>query len=149
MDIKLFNINSVVEFGVANTELALLASEGISFPAVSRLETITNKVVKFLLTDYGSDAFDTTYGSRWVSILQMSKSYLPKYVLTINSDIERCITYIKSGESSLPSTTEKLYTIKFNGLNFSTAELSATTEILLSITIYTTLGNKASFTLTQ
>ena len=149
MDLKLFNNESQIAFGTRKLKLELLNSAEISTPAVSRLEIITNKVVKFLLTELGSNYFDSTYGSKWVLITQVAKEYLPRYILTINSDIEKCIAYIKAGESSLSNTIDKLYTVKFNGLEFSTDIIGPTTEVLLNITIYTTLGNKALFTLTR
>lgn len=149
MDLKLFNSGSTVDFGVNNLVLNKLESDYITSPTTSRLEDIANKVVKFLLTEYGSNAFDTTYGSNWIKLVQISQDYIPQYIMTISSDIESCVSYIKNNELSLSTSIEKLYTVKFNGLEFSTAELSSNTEILISITIYTTFGNKASFTLTK
>lgn len=148
-DLKLFNKDSVVEFGTDKVKLNLLKSDTISAPAVSRLEVLTNKVVKFLLTEYGSNAFDPTYGSNWVTMTQVAQPYIPKFIITVNSDIDRCISYIKAGEQDLSNSLDKLQTVKFNGLEYSTLEPTFTTQILISITIYTTLGNKAVFSLSN
>jgi len=149
MDLKLYDFSAVEEFGISKIKLNLLEVASVSSPTTSRLETIVNKVVKFLITDYNSNAFDPTYGSKWTTYTQIRESYIPQFILLINSDISRCISYIRNSEVSLPNTIEKLSTIKFNGLEYSTPTFESTTRILVNITIYTNFNNKALFTLTN
>lgn len=86
MDIKLYN------FKERDTELP--RSELEDAPA-SGLEVIANKVVKFLLTSYGSDALDPEYGGRALQVTQFSEQYIPKLRLELEEDIKRCLSYIK------------------------------------------------------
>lgn len=148
-DLKLFDYNETIRFGADGTQLDRLASASISSTESGRLETIVNKVVKFMMTEYGSDPFDTEYGSRWSTTMQLSRDFAPQYIVMVTNDLDRCIAYIKNAEKTLASSIEKLYTVQFNGLEFNNVDESISSEVLISLTIYTNLGNKAIFSLSR
>lgn len=144
-DLKLYTFDQTVKFQSVDT--ARLMEGYLTQPAVSGLELIVGKVVKFLLTELGSDLFDPAYGSTWVGMAQVSGSYLPRLRVTINSDLQRCVAYITEQEKSLPPSTERLQSVTFEG--FKKDSSTGVEVILLSIRVRTTQNNIAIFSIGQ
>lgn len=89
--------------------------------SATSIEVVANKVVKFLLTSYGSDPFDPDYGGVAFTHMQISKAYLPKLKLELLDDIERCATYINKGEAAQDAdddSNETLYQITLQDLSY-------------------------------
>lgn len=107
MDIRLYNASGV--YLDTRTERMELSSP--EFPASTGLEVIAGKVVKYLLTYRGTDAFDSEYGGTALHTRYMSQQYISKFALELKQDIEDCINYIHKSESSLPEGAEKLDTV--------------------------------------
>ena len=101
----------------------------------SRLETIANKVVKYILTDKGSDMVDPTYGS-----FTSTQNYneLQRITYDFSNTLSSCIEYIKRYEQQLPSTTEKLKTV-----NLLSIEVVDRSTLKIRISILTTFNNYA------
>lgn len=87
MDLKLYNL--------VNRDVQMDRSELQDTPAFD-LEVIANRVVKFLLTSYGSDALNPEYGGRAFITTQFSEAYIPKFRLDLDEDLRRCTEYIRS-----------------------------------------------------
>ena len=141
MDLKLLKFDENVTFNYV--DVARLQSASAQDTSVSALEVITNKVVKFLLTEKGTDIFDPSYGSNWVKSTQVADVYLSRLRVEIDRDIWRCVEFISNVEKSLPVTREKLRNVEF--LGFVKDTTSGIPEILIKIRIYTTFGNVATF----
>lgn len=58
------------------------------------IEILGNKVVKFLLTLRGSDAFNPDYGGIALHHTQISEAYIPKLRLELMDDLDRCKDFI-------------------------------------------------------
>lgn len=101
----------------------------------SRLETIANKVVKYILTDRGSDLVDITYGSG-----ALPQNYFDTARLTydVSNVITSCIEFIKNTEKNLASTVEKLSTI-----NLLSVDVINRSTLKIRISILTTFKNYA------
>lgn len=107
-----------------------------STPATS-IEVLANKVVKFMLTERGTDAFEPDYGGVSMHHLQICEAYLPKLRLEVLDDIDRCQTYINKAEqtglASNDTTSERLYTIKLHDLVYNPRKTPTRVDIYLEI----------------
>lgn len=101
----------------------------------TRLETIANKVVKYLLTDKGSDLVDPTYG---IAPLTTNYNDMMRITYETGNVISSCIAYIKAAEQSLPNTTEKLDTV-----NLLSIDVINRSILKIRISILTTFKNYA------
>lgn len=90
----------------------VMDSSILSSRVSERLETIANKVTKYLLTTKGSDPHEPDYGSYLSSIRMASEELLPKIIVDINSFIVECEDYIKDKERYLPYDSEKLSSLR-------------------------------------
>ena len=86
---------------------------------VNTLEVIGGKVVKFMLTAKGSDAFAPEYGANLTLYNFINKSLAARIKFDISRDIFRCAEYIKGTEKSLPINSEKLLAIIFLEFRYS------------------------------
>lgn len=141
LDLKLYTYDSNVKYNQIDT--ALLSEGYVTQSAVSGLEKIVGKVVKFLLTEKGSDLFDPDYGSVWIGSTQVAGSQLSRLRITIDSDIRSCITYLVAQEKDLPATQERLRSVEFLGFWKETS--TGVEKVLMSIRVRTTLNNIATF----
>ena len=64
-------------------------------PSASGIEVIAGKVVKYLLTGRGSDAFDPGYGGVSMHHTQISQAFIPQLTLEVHDDVRRCTEFIK------------------------------------------------------
>lgn len=114
MDIRLYNRTGAYAVRYADTEE--MEASGLGASPTSDIETLANKVIKFFLTPYGSDEYDPSYGSRVFSYTQISKSFLPKLKIELNRDVQRCIAFIRQGETK--DTSCRLGTIKVRSVDY-------------------------------
>ena len=107
---------------------------------MQKLEVLSGKVVKFLLTRRGSDAFDPSYGGIALHHANVSRSYLPKLAMELADDISRCTTYIAEAEKSLPQGLSRLSRINIIGVQY---DESSRDTITVRLEIITTKSEKA------
>ena len=120
--------------------IELVSSNPIDDTPVEYLQTLANKVVKYLLTTLGTDIFDPSYGAYTAGITQFNQAYLPKYVFEFTNDLKRCTEFIKRTET--PSQDgERLATIKLVKINYDYERRPD--EVLRFIEISTTSNRKA------
>lgn len=105
------------------------------------VECIAGKVVKFLLTGKGSDAFDPEYGGTALHMVQFAASHLPKLRLDVQSDIRRCVDYLSRAEQELPAGTERLHTVTLLGVEYDASDPRGGVAVRLEI--ITTKGERA------
>lgn len=125
-DIKLFAYNKPF---VANSNETFLeyGSNAITMPSAKDDEVIINKVLKFLLTEKGTDLFDPEYGSNWVILSRsISIDNLDRLSIEVTNDIERCKSYLKD-------SSDQFDTILFNG--FRKVSVTDINQILVLISI--------------
>jgi hypothetical protein len=141
LDLKLYTYDSNVK--ISQIDTAMLSEGYVTQSAVSGLEKIVGKVVKYLLTEKGSDLFDPEYGSLWAGFSQVAGSQLSRLRITIDSDIRSCISYLVAQEKDLPAAQEKLRSVEFLGFWKDTS--TGVEQVLMNIRVRTTLNNIATF----
>jgi hypothetical protein len=129
MDIRLFKTTGTYE----DDDSEILQSAILSDTPANDLETIANKVVKFLLTYIGTDLIEPEYGGRAFHIKQISKQYLPRFYLELQQDISRCITYIHDVEKDLDDTLEKLESINIKNIYYNSSLSPTRLDVYLEI----------------
>ena len=120
-----------------------------SAPATS-IEILANKVVKFMLTARGSDAFEPNYGGVSMHRGQICDAYLPKLRLEVLDDISRCQTYINQSEAQLAANdteSERLYTIVLRDIKYD--PLVTPTRVDVYIEIISTTGKREVVAITN
>ena len=141
MDIRLYNLTNIFEDTLGTTEY--MVQSPLSAEATTRIETIGNKVVKFLLTTLGSDPFNSEYGSILTTYTQIAESEIPRIHFELTEDIERCAKFIKTAERSLDVSVERLSRLRLVKLGYSR---DTRNRIDFYIEIITTLGNRCLLT---
>lgn len=106
MDIRLYSRTGVYVDYPDISELT--KRETADSTTAQGIEVIANKVVKFLLTQKGSDALDPDYGGVALHYGQISESFIPRLTMELQNDIYRCRSFIKETEKFLPDSVEKL-----------------------------------------
>lgn len=101
----------------------------------SSIEILAGKVVKFLLTERGTDAFNPDYGGVALHHVQISEDYLPKLRLELLDDLARCKDYIvNTSEAQLAyndTTSDRLAILKLLDLRYTTrSRIDAFIEII-------------------
>lgn len=101
----------------------------------SSIEILAGKVVKFLLTERGTDAFNPDYGGVALHHVQISEDYLPKLRLELLDDLARCKDYItNTSEAQLAyndDTSDRLAILKLLDLRYTTrSRIDAFIEIV-------------------
>ena len=120
-----------------------------SNPATS-IEVLGNKVVKFMLTRRGSDAFEPDYGGISMHHGQICYAYLPKLRLEVLDDIARCETYVNQGEGQLAAgdnTSERLYKVVLRDIRYN--PLVTPTRVDVYIEIISTTGKREVVAITN
>ena len=103
MDLKLYTQTTQVNASIgANDDAKIYSTEASAMaePAADGLEVLANKVVKYMLTGKGSDAFNPDYGSTSMHHRQIERSYIPMLRLEIMEDLRRCLAFIKATEDN-------------------------------------------------
>ena len=70
------------------------------------IEILAGKVIKFLLTRRGTDAFSPNYGGVALHHVQISEDYLPKLRLEMLDDLDRCKDFITNTSETQLSYTD-------------------------------------------
>lgn len=137
MDIRLYSASGVF----VDTSTERMDPSSPELASSTGLEVIAGKVIKYLLTYKGSDAFDPEYGSTALHTKYMSPEYLSKFTLELKQDIEECVSYLHRSESSLPEGTEKLSSITLSNVQYNS---KVRDRIDITLDIKTTAGNSAA-----
>lgn len=109
---------------------------GVEEPEAAGIEVLAGKVVKFLLTRRGTDAFYPNYGGIALHHGQICDAYIPKLRIEMLDDIDRCSAYIAQGEEQLASTdttSERLYTINLKSLVYNQRENPTRIDVYIEI----------------
>ena len=106
-------------------------------PSASGIEVIAGKVVKYLLTGRGSDAFDPGYGGVSMHHTQISQAFIPQLTL------RRCTGFIKKTDGN---DQERLLRINVLDIRYN-ARLSPD-RVDVYLEILTTKNNRAVVALT-
>lgn len=107
-----------------------------------RLRVICNKVLKYLLTYRGSDAYDASYGSRAIHRTHISPSLLPEIRIELIEDIADCTRYLQAAErEKLSDDEERLESITLISMNYD-RQLDPT-RLDIHLLVRTTYGNRA------
>lgn len=112
-------------------------------PSASGIEVIAGKVVKYLLTDRGSDAFDPGYGGVSMHHTQISQALIPQLTLEVHDDVRRCTEFIKRTDGN---DQERLLRINVLDIRYN-ARLSPD-RVDVYLEILTTKNNRAVVALT-
>lgn len=112
-------------------------------PSASGIEVIAGKVVKYLLTGRGSDAFDPGYGGVSMHHTQISQAFIPQLTLEVHDDVRRCTEFIKRTDGN---DQERLLRINVLDIRYN-ARLSPD-RVDVYLEILTTKNNRAVVALT-
>ena len=115
-------------------------------PVSNGIEVIAGKVVKFLLTEKGSDAFDPLYGGTSMHYKQISPAFLPQYKLEVGQDVENCLKHMLQADMEYGVEGEKLQNI--NLLRVAYDPITSPNRVDIYIEIITTLGKRAVVAIT-
>lgn len=120
----------------------------IDSPVTSSIEILGSKVVKFLLTERGSDAFNPDYGGVSMHHVQLSEEDMPKFRLEVLDDIAKCTEYIiNTSESQLAfNDTESARLASITLVDITYATLA---QIDVYIDILSTIGKHQVVTITK
>jgi len=116
-------------------------------PTATSIEVIAGKVVKFLLTARGSDAFNPTYGGVSLHHVQISQAYIPQLTFEVHSDVEACTAFIKDMEKNYAVRGERLSHINVRDIRYDPRLTPYRIDVYLEIV--TTLGKRAVVAITN
>jgi len=136
MDLRIYHASGVF----VDTSVERMDPSSPELASATGLEVIAGKVVKYLLTYRGTDAFDPDYGGTALHTRFISPAYLSKFTLELKQDIEDCIAYVHRAESSLPDGTERLDTVILSKVQYNN---NTRDRIDITLEIVTTSGNSA------
>mgnify|MGYP006873166750 CR=1 FL=1 len=145
LDIRLYK--STADYDVVDLISEEMTRAYPDDPTARSIEVIGGKVVKFLLTRKGTDAFNPDYGGTALHNNQISESYLPQIALELNIDVENCYNFIKATELSADVVGEKLLRIDIDDIAYD-PDVDPT-RIDVYLTIYTTYGKHAVVAITN
>lgn len=115
-------------------------------PVADGIEVIAGKVVKFLLTEKGSDAFNPLYGGTSMHYKQISPTFLPQYKREVFQDVENCRKFLLEADLEYGVNGEKLQTI--NLLKVVYDPVRTPNRVDVYIEIITTFGKRAVVAIT-
>ena len=110
-------------------------------PSATSIEVIAGKVVKYLLTEKGSDAFDPMYGGRALHYRQISTQFIPQLTFELYADVEACISFIKKAEENANVTGERLANVIVKDVRYDPVRYPNRLDVYIEI--ITTLGKRA------
>lgn len=114
--------------------------------SASGIEVIAGKVVKFLLTEKGSDAFTPEYGGTSMHWQQIASASLPQFKREVFQDIQNCEKFLKSSDNAYGVNGEKLLAI--NLLKVVYDPRVSPNRVDVYIEIVTTRGKRAVVAIT-
>lgn len=139
IDIKLYETTGeyVDKKRTSETTVRLLPSD----KTARGIEVIAGKVVKYLKTLKGTDAFNPSYGGRALQATQLAESYKSQFVLELTDDVNSCERWIKDADMADGVPGERLSTLYLRDIVFD--RLKDYREIDVYIEIVTSLGKRA------
>ena len=117
-----------------------MGSAPLDAPVVGYLNTLANKVVKFMLTSRGSDAFNPNYGAYAISQTNIHQGHRARFMYDISNDVASCAAYIKATETPGPNG-DRLDYIKLVEVKYLPIEKPFNIHVYLEI--ITMNGNRA------
>ncbi len=120
--------------------IELVSSNKIDDTPVDYLQTLANKVVKYLLTMRGTDVIDWSYGSTTAHTTQLNSKLFSKYTYDFVQDLKRCCEYIQRTETP-NDDGERLAAIKLVRIDYNRDKRP--NELYKFIDITTTFGRHA------
>jgi len=139
-DLRLYNPTGIYadkEYG-GGEQMELVNPEDPK--AISR-EVIAGKVVKYLLTARGSDAFNPDYGGVALHHVQISPAYIPQLTFEVHTDVENCTAFIKNAEKNYSVDGERLSHIIVRDIRYNARLTPWRVDVYLEV--FTTYGNRA------
>lgn len=115
-------------------------------PTATDMEVIAGKVVKFLLTEKGSDAFSPVYGGTSMHWLQIAPQSLPQFKREVFQDVQNCIKFLKTADLDYDIDGERLETINILKIVYDPVRTPNRVDVHLEI--ITTLGKRAVVAIT-
>lgn len=115
-------------------------------PSADGIEVIAGKVVKFLLTEKGSDAFNPLYGGTSMHWRQIAPQSLPHFKREVFQDIQNCIKFLRQADFEYENEGERLKTI--NLLRVAYDPYRTPNRVDVYIEVITTLGKRAVVAIT-
>ena len=112
-------------------------------PSALGIEVIAGKVVKYMLTSRGSDAFDPDYGGVSMHHTQISQAFLPQLTLEVHDDVQRCTGFIKRSDGN---NQERLLRINVLDIRYNARLTPDRVDVYLEI--LTTKNNRAVVAIT-
>ena len=112
-------------------------------PSALDIEVIAGKVVKFMLTSRGSDAFTPEYGGVSMHHTQISQTFIPQLTLEVHDDVRRCTEFIKSTDGN-----EQERLLRINVLDIRYNALLSPDRVDVYLEILTTKNNRAVVAIT-
>ena len=142
MDITLYKIAGKVKIGNDLVSGYTVDCAPDAPTTTERLRVICNKVLKYLLTYRGSDAYDASYGSRAIHRKHIPPSLLPEIRMELIEDIAECTSYMQRAEQDkLSSDEERLSSITLISMEYNRS--IDPTRLDIHLLVRTTFGNRA------
>lgn len=139
IDLKYYEVTGVYADGHRTSELTeRLAPDA---PVARSIEVIAGKVVKYLLTARGSDAFNPGYGGIAFQSTHINERYMPQFTLEINKDVENCEYDLKNIDRRDNVEGERLFKIYVRDIRYSPRTDPGRVDVYLEIV--TTYDNRA------
>ena len=150
MDIALYNTTGEITEGMAagyvSRDESTTYAPADSACTRTQTETIAGKVLKFLLTYRGTDAFYPEYGGTALHWKNFSPSRMQEFRMELQDDIVRCIDFMRQKESSLPAGSDRLLSIQVAEITY--AREADPTRLDVHLVITTAQGNMAAVRIT-
>lgn len=138
-DIVLFGRTG--EFPYEDEPIEKLRSSTIGSPPVAdRPNILANKVLKYFLTEKGSDPYSPEYGSNLFIPTQMADSYIPKFKMELVNEVKECASYFKKRRG----TGENISIINIKNLRYRSEDYTTKIEVILEV--ITTKNRRARVT---
>lgn len=142
MDLTLYNVSDAVRLNNQVVSRYTVNSAPDDPTTTERLRVICNKVLKYLLTYRGSDAYDASYGSLAIHRKHISPALLPEIRMELLEDIADCTRYLQTAEAEkLDDSEERLSSITLVSMNYD--RQADPTRLDIYLLIQTTYGNRA------
>lgn len=100
MDLRLYTRSGIYKSPVRDVEKMITST--LDEKTATYLETLSNKVVKFLLTSYGTDPINPKYGARTMNAI-VSTTQVQWFSLNFQQDLQACFKFIKASETPGPN----------------------------------------------
>lgn len=116
-------------------------------PVTKSIEVIGGKVVKYLLTSKGSDAFNPDYGGTALHHQQISPQFIPQISFEMHADVENCVAFIKAADIRDGNTGERLESAAVLDIRYDPRLTPSRLDVLIEIR--TTAGKRGIVAVTE